>query len=265
MAVKPIFGRFHRPGSLAQLTRGRGWNSELVGFLLPLARRDYFFRFYDWDEDTMNTDWTTANSGGVSAASFTVQAAEDGTIQGDTGTDDNGVVQIKYDGVIFDAARKPGMEVRIKFDTVTTNPYAEIGFSDAPTSETVIKISDIDTPALAVNGLTDAVIFGIDPDQTLKSPALVTVGTTDAVAKAIIGASPGSNPFTAATYATVLIQAYANAAYAVLDDNLETAGRIATGPDTAKLMRPYILVATRLAGTAVFPEIDYIVIWKERV
>ena len=40
----PTLGRFHKPTSLAQLTRGRGWNSELVGFLLPFARQDFIYK-----------------------------------------------------------------------------------------------------------------------------------------------------------------------------------------------------------------------------
>ncbi|KKL58510.1 hypothetical protein LCGC14_2224680, partial [marine sediment metagenome] len=37
----PVLGRFHNPQSLEQLTKNRGWNSELVGFLLPFARRQF--------------------------------------------------------------------------------------------------------------------------------------------------------------------------------------------------------------------------------
>ena len=39
----PVLGRFHAPQSLRQLTKGRGFNSELVGFLLPFARVNYFY------------------------------------------------------------------------------------------------------------------------------------------------------------------------------------------------------------------------------
>lgn len=264
---EPVYGQFHSPGSLLHLTRGRGWNSELTGFLLPLARRNYWFKHYDFEEQTINPDWTVANSSGTSAADFAITAnAEDGVLTGDTGTDDNGSIVIHYDTAMFDAARNPGMEVRILFDTVTTNPLVEIGMHDPATNEYTININDIDTPTLASNGVTDSFFFCLEGDsaQTLKSPALVTVGTTDSVAKVVMGASPGANPFTAATYSTVLVQGYANAAYSVFDANLATAGRIATGPDTGVLMLPYVLVATRVASTAVFPKIDYITLWKER-
>lgn len=262
----PRYGDFHKPGSLLHLTRGRGWQSQLTGYLIPLARRDYYFRHYDFEEQTISPDFTVSNSGGTGAANFAVQNnVEVGYYQGDTGTTDNGSVAIETDSAIFDAARNPGMEARIEVDTIASNnPYLELGFNDPPSTASTINISDIDTPALASNGVTDAIWFAIDGDQTLKSPALVTVGTTDSVAKVIIGASPGTNPFVAGEYSVVLIQGFANAAYALLNDNLGTAARIATGPDTGKQMRAHFLVATRNSGTAVFPRIDYLTLWSER-
>ena len=266
MAVRPVYGNFHRPGSLAQLTRGRGWNSELVGFLLPLARRNYWFKDYDFEEQTINPDWTVANSSGTSAADFAIQAdIEDGNLKGDTGTSDNGSIVLRYDTALFDANRNPGMEVGLKFDLVTDTPIVEIGFHDPATNEYAININDIDTPTLTSNGVTDTGFFCVEGDaaQTLKSAALVTKGTTDAVAKAIMGASPGSMPFVIATYSSILVQLGANKGFAIMDENLGTAGRIATGPDGGVLMLPYVLVGTRVT-TAVFPEIDYIRLWKER-
>ena len=261
---KPQYGRFHRPGSLAQLTRGRGQNSELAGFLLPFARRDYWFKHYDFEEQTINPDWTVANSSGTSAADFAVTAnAEDGVLTGDTGTDDNGSIVIRYDTAMFDAARNPGIEARFLFDLVTDTPVFELGFHDPATNEYAININDIDTPTLVSNGVTDSIFVAMDPAQTLKSMALVAVGTTDAVAKTVIGASPGSMPFTAATYATLLVQGRANGGYAIFEDNLATAAAIATGPDAGVLMLPYFLVGTRVT-TAVFPKLDYITLWKER-
>ncbi|KKL73193.1 hypothetical protein LCGC14_2077400, partial [marine sediment metagenome] len=100
----PALGRFHIPTSLAQLTRGRGWNSELVGFLLPFARQDFIYHEYDFTEtaitDAPNIDWALANSGGTSAASYTTKANDqNGAINGDTGTTDNGGLSIIYDAI----------------------------------------------------------------------------------------------------------------------------------------------------------------------
>jgi hypothetical protein len=45
---------FGAPQSLRQLTRGRGWNSELTGFLLPFARQDFVYFEDDFTADTLN-------------------------------------------------------------------------------------------------------------------------------------------------------------------------------------------------------------------
>lgn len=263
MAVKPVYGRFHRPGSLPQLTQGRGWNSPLTGFLLPLARRDYWFKHYDFEEQTINPDWTVSNSGGTSAADFAVVAdIEDGILRGDTGTSDNGSIAISYDSSLFDAARNPGMEIRFLVDDATALAF-EAGFHDAATNEYALNLNDIDTPTLTSNGVTDTIFVGQDSDQTLKNAAILGKGTTDSVAKTVLGSSPGATILTAATYCTVLVQGRANGGYAIVDGNLAQSGDVSAGPDTAKLMRPYFLVATR-STTAVFPDIDYITLWKER-
>ena len=264
---KPIYGDHHRPGSLDQVARGRGYNSELVAFLLPLARRNYWFKHYDFEEQTINPDWTVANSSGTSAADFAIQAdIEDGALKGDTGTSDNGSIVIRYDTAMFDAARNPGMEARFKFDLVVDTPVFEMGFHDPATNEYAININDIDTPTIVANGTTDFVFAAMDPDQTLKNLALISVGTTDTVAagsKAVLGDSPGAMPFVIATYHTLLVQAYSRGAYSIFEDNLATSAKLSVGPDTAKLMLPYFLVGTRIV-TAVFPELDYITLWKER-
>jgi hypothetical protein len=261
---KPVLGRFHMPQSIAQLSRGRGWNSELVGFLLPFATRDYFYQVYDFkEEDAINADWAVANSSGTSAADFAPTAdTETGIITGDTGTDDNGAIGLGYDLAGFDAARNPGFETRIQVDIIT-GQYLEFAVCDPPTNLYAINVSDIDVPTQAANGVTDFVGCIIDTDQTHKGAALVTVGTTDAVAKTLMGATPGAHPFAAALYSVVLVQAFANKGYAIIDDNLSAKGEIATGPDTGVLMRPQIVVATR-SVTAVFPKIDYIRMWSER-
>src|SRR3990172_1250188 len=131
----PVLGRFHRPTSLAQLTRGRGWNSELVGFLLPFARQDYIYLEYDFLEtaitDSPNINWTIANSGGTSAASYTTKANDqNGAINGDTGTTDNGGISIIHDAIDSDAAANPGIHVIMQSDVVI-DAGIEVGYSDA--------------------------------------------------------------------------------------------------------------------------------------
>lgn len=272
MAVEPKIGRFHKPQSLAQLTRGRGWNSELVGFLLPMAVQDFIYKEWDFMEtaitDDPNAMWTVANSGGTSAADFaTVANSEEGSIISDTGTDDNGGVSIYADSVDLDAARNPGLHVRMKIDAIT-EVACEIAMTDASTDSDTVTVTDQGDAAYTVaNGVTDGYIVGFDTDTTTQNGfTLVTDGTTDGDEGVAIGAAAtAGSPITAATYFDVIIQGFANAGYAVmLHDPLNYGKGLATGPDTAKLMRPSIMTQTRSATTARFATIDLIRLWKER-
>lgn len=266
----PILGRFHNPQSLEQLTRGRGWNSELVGFLLPFARRQ--FLYYEWDfaetaiGDNPNAMWTLANSGGSGAADFaTVANDENGAIIGDTGTTDNGGVSMYADMVNMDASNNPGIHVRMKIDDVTENA-CEIAITDAPTDSDTVTVTDYGDSAFTVaNAVTDGYIVGYDADtSTQKGFCLVTDGTSDGDEGVAIGTAVNGNPATAGAYFDVVIQGALNAGYAVINHNPVLSRELSTGPDTAKLMRPSIMCQTRESGVARFPTIDLIRVWLER-
>ena len=264
----PKIGKFLNPQALAHLTSGRGWNSELVGFLSPFARKDFLYKEWDFLEtavtDNPGADWTLTKSDGTSDAVYTTVAnAEDGRISADTGTSDNGGVAITFDSVMFDAAMNPGMDVIMQIDDVS-EAANEISFSDAYTDPDTIAITDVDTPTKG-NGATDGVWVLYDTDQTLKANALVAGGTTDTAAKVnLFGtAATVAGPFVNATDFTVVLQAYANSAYAIINDDLSLSGGLAVGPDTAVLMAPKIVTITRNA-TAKFPQIDLIRIWANR-
>src|SRR3990167_1521086 len=178
----PVYGRSFKPGSLAQLSRfTRGWNDDMANFLLPLAKQDYFFKFYDFDEDTINSDWTVNNAGGTSVSSFAASTSlEYGQLTGATGTsgDATAAIAISYDGIFFDAARNPGMLVRMKLSTIASL-YCEVTWSDAPTATDAANWDDEDTPSQASNGVTDIASIVCDSAETNKAFQLISVGTTD--------------------------------------------------------------------------------------
>lgn len=267
MPSLPI-GRFHSPQSLAQLTKGRGFNSELVGFLLPFARKDFIYKEYDFLEtaitDDPNTDWTLDNGGGTSAANFAKTAnSEDGRITGDTGTDDDLGVAIVYDSIMFDAVSRPGMHVIMQVDDATQLGM-EIGYFDALTDESLMAFTDLDTATLG-NGGTDAVAIACDTDSaTEKGFVLATGGTTDGDALVALGDSTACDPIASATDFDAMVQVFLNGGYGIIDNNLQHSGGLSTGPDTAKLMRPRVMCLTRESGTARFPTIDLIRIWCDR-
>jgi hypothetical protein len=100
----------------------------------------------------------------------------------------------------------------------------------------------------------------VNTDFTLGTAALVAVGTTDSTEA---GIALGTFIHTAATYSRWRLQVGNRSAYGIIDDVGGQSAALAVGPDTAVLMRPYIIVATKNV-TAKFPEIDYWHMWMER-
>lgn len=265
----PSYGRNRKPGSLAQLSSfTRGWNDQMANFLLPLAKQDYFFKFYDFDEDTINSDWTVNNAGGAGVSSFAASTSlEYGQLTGSTGTanDATAATAISYDGIFFDAARNPGMLVRLKCDAVA-NMMLEVTWSDAPTATDAATWNDEDTPTLASNGQTDATSIVIDTAETNKSAQLITIGTTDSTATAAAmstATTTAGDPLAAGVFSTFLLQCGSRWSYANIDGKASNEARLAVGMDTGIKLTPQVLCVAKSA-TAVVVTIDYIALWCNR-
>jgi len=269
MATEPVIGRFNNPQSLAQLTRGRGWNSELVGFLLPYARQNFIYKEYDFLEtaigDDPNTDWSTDDGGGASSTGYATDAnAEGGTISAHSGTDDNKGIALIHDSICLKPSANPGIHVRMKIDDVSEVAH-EMGMCDALTDESLVAVVDRgDSDYTIGNGLAAGVILGYDSDTTTqKGFDLVTEGATDGAEGVAVGSTTDANPIEDTVYFDVVIQAFANAGYAIMNHNLALSQGLAVGPDADQLMRYRIFTGTRGAA-AVLPTIDLIRTWRER-
>lgn len=266
---KPVYGRARKPGSLSQVQRfAQGWNSPEARFLIPMMCQDYFFRFYDFENDTITTDFTVGNGGGTAVSNFAASTSlEFGQLTGSTGTsnDATAAISINFDGVFFDAARNPGMLVRAKFDAVN-NMYAEFSWCDAPTQPYVLNWSDVDVPTQASNAVTDIASIVIDTSQTNKSAQLISVGTTDTTATAAAlsaATTTAGDPLAAGVFSTFLLQTGSRWSYANIDGKASNEASLAVGMDTGIKLRPQVMVQARSA-TAVVCTIDYIAIWAER-
>ena len=266
---KPVYGRARKPGSLAQVQRfAQGWNSPEARFLVPLMSQDYFFKFYDFDNDTITSDFTAANGGGTAVSDFAASTSlEFGQLTGSTGTshDATAAISLNYDGVLFDAARNPGIMVRLKLGAVSA-VYCEVSWCDAPTQPYVLNWSDVDVPTQASNGVTDIASVVIDTSQTHKGAQLISVGTTDSTATAAnLAPATGTagSPLAAGVFSTILLQVGNRCSYANIDGQASSEGSLAVGMDTGLKLRPQIMVQARSA-TAVTCTIDYIAIWSER-
>lgn len=256
MAVKPVNGRFNKPQSLAQLTRGRGWNSELVGFLLPFAKQDYIYVFDDFDADTLDdTRWELGTDAGSTA--FAWQGLSGGVVTGATENTTNDYILIKGE-LIWDSAKNCGTEIRLKRDSIVTYKD-EFGFSDPLTDDTLPALNDIDTPSIT-NGATDVAVICRDTSQTLTTYALVADGTTGAAASASF--DTGLVP-AAATYYRMMVQTAPNKSFGVFDNVYGRGVSVNQGPDSGTLVRPHYIVGT-LANAVITVDIDYFAIWQER-
>lgn len=268
----PIYGLQRRPGSLQQLSRfTQGWNSDMATFLLPLAFQDIYYRFYDFENDTISSDWTVNELGAGSTVFAASTDEEYGGLVGITEGVDNSTISLNFDGVFFDANRSPGMLVRLKSSS-STNIYVEAGFSDAPTQPYTINWA-LDTPTLQANGTTDVASIVIDTDATQKSAVLCAIGSTDTVAKKahLSPDAPGVTPVVAGSYFTALIQinsaaaaaAGANSVSGCINGNPQLSGTVGAGLDTAIKLRPYVICGNRSVTGRTFT-IDYIALWCNR-
>ena len=251
-----LFGHGDRPRKMAQMV-------ELMKF-------DYFFKFFDFEEDTINAAWTTSVTAGGGPTAFAANAQRTGAVRGATGTTDNDVTTIHYDHAMLDAGDNPFMIIRFKAPANVSDFAFEVGFSDPPTNANVQNIDDIDTPSLLA-GTTEAVVVAMDTDQTLKTAALVGVGTNSTIAKTNIwttnGGSTGWTP-TASKWIEMVIGVRQYEGYATIWDNgvavaQGTTWRVAAGPESGVLVRPYALFMTRSTTTKQI-DIDFIGFGSER-
>lgn len=237
-----LFGHGDRPRKLAQM--------------VDLMKFDYFFQFYDFEEDTLNGNWTAPVTAGGGPTAFAANAQRGGALRGATGTTDNDVAAIHFDQSILDAADNPFMIIRWKAPANVQDFSFEIGFSDPKTSEVLPAVTDVDAPTVA-NGVTEAVVVHMDTDQTLTTAALVGVGTNSTVAKTNINTtnagSTGWTP-TASKWIEMVIGFRQYEGYATIWDNgvpvaNGTTWRVAAGPESGVLVRPYAQFRTRSTTT----------------
>lgn len=240
-----------KPFSLAHARSMFGGSSpKNLAMLVPLMVQDYDFQF-DSFLDYLNTSrWTVPVTGGGGPTPFAITEARGGVIQGLTGAPQNGVVAIHSPRVHWDPADNPFMLIRWQANTVTSLQL-EMGFSDAKSSEVLPGVTDIDTPA-AGNGVSDMVCLHMDTGESLKTGALVGVGTSTGIAATTIytdggGGSTGWTP-TAGKWIEVMIGVRPGLGYAAIWDAEGLVGNkiwaVNSGPDSGQMVRPYALFRT---------------------
>ncbi len=259
------------PQGLVQLEKfSDGWNSQESGFLIPLAVRDFYYQQYTFRTTaTITGELTAANGGGASVSDWQSDGTvENGTLKATTGTGTRttSIVQIKQNALNYDAARNPGSEISWKVGAVTdlAVEFEFVGGGEPGTQalHNQSALSAAGLPTIVSNTSTDQ--FGIALNitaGTLHTSALISKGTTDAAAGALLG----TNVPTLAVYAVWRIQGGANKVFGIIDDNIQQQAGLNLGPDTAKLMRPSFLLSNDGAGGSKAAAIKYWRVWSEWV
>ena len=172
-------------------------------------------------------------------------------------------MQIKQNALNYDAARNPGGEIRVKYATATDVAWEFEFLGVEPGTEALHNqsaLSAAGVPTIVSNTSTDQ--FGIvfnSAAATLNTAALISKGTTDAAAGALLGTFAP----TTAVYFVLRIQGRQNGCYGIIDDNVKQSAGLSLGPDTAVLMRPSFLISPDGSGTSHACNINYMRFWAE--
>lgn len=168
---------------------------------------------------------------------------------------------------MFAAKAQPWFEVRLQTNLafITNTVEFAFGFVDAVPASAGAILGDIDTPTFA-GGIADAAVFGLDTDETLKTMAAVTIGTSTAVGKTTLAtAAPIGVPTinTPLTYRVELRSptpdSSVSQAFFYINGQL-VAQRV--GPDAEKLLTPVLWVGHR--GTTATFSVDSLEFGQEK-
>ena len=229
---------------------------------------DVVYLMEDFLEDAINLDLWDVSQKDTNATAYVIAGTPGlgGTIAGVAGTTDGEGMSI-VGPAIWKGDNNCGMEVRMQLSYVT-NMQFEIGFADTATNFKDPIVSDIDV-VTAGNGAGDFAVIALDTAQTLKTAALVTLGSTPyTVTKSLIGTfAPTVN-----TYFTARVQLVGDSAMAqiynatgglVAQTGISYVASGAGGIEGGTLVRPYVMV-NRVSTTSINPTIDYVRVWQDR-
>lgn len=259
----PIFTQ--KPFSLAHLRRVFAMSDPVkLAALTALMPWDYFHKTYEFNEATLNPDWTSAATSGTA---FAFNAQRNAGLVGATGAPDDAVVELKYHADIFDAADNPFFWLRWIAPSVVTGFSFEIGFCDPKTSE-LPAVTDVDGDSPTTgNSATDIAVVHMDTDQTIKTARLVGDATSGAsVGLTLVNRAGTAWTPTASGIIDVIVGVRANLTYCWIWDSLAPMGimqSVAQGPDSGVLIHPYALFRDRDAATRSITILKAVVVAEE--
>ncbi len=260
-------------GRIKDLLRGRHGPNDPIFHALARYSPDYEYYFEDFTAAAITATtgpfaagaphtWTYAETAGTpdDPAKLAPTTTKTSCLTLAT-TAVAGYGHLMYGPKMYNADKNPFFEVRFALSQVT-DVEVTIGFADAVPASAAVIVSDIDTPAITT--VADGALYHIDIAETLKTAALVVIGTTTAVSK--VNVAPTAAPFgvpTAVVFTTVRVQLEGDGSISgpstaklFVNDSLVAEAK-AVGPDSEKMLFP-VIRSSSPGGTASIMDIDYV-------
>jgi hypothetical protein len=268
------------PYSLTELKKGHT-RGPLYHYLRRLAVRDVVTYFDDFNRIAIDStnQWTVANGGGGSVASFAIQTLANGVIRGTTGTANGVTASASLIGpIIYQAGANPGMEIRFKTVTISTGIRMEAGFIDAAPASNTASFNSMDGAGVVPTMFAaDSVTAAIDTAATANKFNLVTIGSAS---NQLARRTTGTTGLAAAgTYQTIRIQitngdtanGVVNSAWATMWHNgvrvatMDSSTTAGVGAVNASvLLAPWVYFEA-INATSKSLDIDYLWTWADRL
>lgn len=243
--------------NLASLTAKMSRNNPVYQHLAMLSDDVVLFED-DFTYDAIDTNfYNVANSGGTGAQSAAVALASGGTVTMLPGTTDDGSTSL-VGPIIWSGDKNCGMQAILKVSAIT-DIHVEVGFVQGVPGSNTGAVNDIDTPTVY---MTDGAVVCVDTDQTLKTLALVTEGSTSGQDPAKVDC--GTQMFVADTYLRIAVWLVGNQAHCAVGGRVYSAAYDAQGNvEGGTLLAPWIYIQNR--GTAARTlTIDKVSVWQDR-
>lgn len=263
--------RRQRTGRVKDLRAGQHGPGEPIYHALAERSPDFDFYFEDFSANAITATtgpfvaggahtWAYAesNAGATDPAKLAPSTTKTSAMT--LATSANAYNQTLLGPKMYNADKFPFIEVGMWFSQVTDMQFT-LGFADAIPASAAAIVADIDTPS--VTTVADGAFYAIDISQTLKTAALVCVGTSSAVNKVVV--APTAAPFgvpTLATFIRIRVQLEGTGvisapSIARLFINDALVAENFAGPDSEKMLCPVILQGSP-GGTAFVGDYDYI-------
>jgi len=259
-------------GRIKDLLRGRLGPNSAVFHALAQFSPDYEYFYEDFTASAITATtgpfttgarhtltYAESNAGATDPAKLAPTTVQTSDMR--LATTANAYNQTIVGPTMYNADKNPFIEVRFRISQITD--YAmTIGFANAIPASAAPIVADIDTPS--VTTVADGAFYAIDISQTLKTAALVVIGTSTAVSKVVV--APTGAPFgipTVDTYCVVRVQLEGNgqisgpSAVKLFVNDALVAEKTTGGPDSEKLLLPVIFQGSP-GGTALTTDYDYI-------